>query len=162
MVTSDKLKIFFPFFLVFFFCFNFFPKIHLCTNNWHRRETFGYAVGWVSQGEKEKNKMLPRFLGVRAAPGPGSSIHRGQSWSGTANLARAWCQCPGFPSHGSPPPIQAFHEVFPQGCSPSLLPWRFSPFPGDMGDGMVGFPNSGGAGPQRHCAQGDKIPKSHR
>lgn len=59
------------------------------------------------------------------------------------------------------PVIQAFHEVFLQACSPSLLPWRFSPFLGDMGDGMVGFPNSGGVGPRCHCAQGDKIPKSH-
>lgn len=70
MVTSDKLKILF----FFFFHFAFFPKIHLCTNNWHRRETFGYAVGWVSRGEKEKNKTVPAF--TCASPG-GCSVPGG-------------------------------------------------------------------------------------
>lgn len=55
-------------------------------------------MGWVSRGEKEKNKMLPRFLGVRDVPGLGSSIHRGWSWCDTASLARVWCWCRGFPS----------------------------------------------------------------
>lgn len=73
MVTSDKLKILF----FFFFHFLFFPKIHLCTNNWHQRETFGYAVGWVSRGEKEKNKTLPTFTGASDAPGRGSSTVAG-------------------------------------------------------------------------------------
>lgn len=116
MVTSDKLKIFFPFF--FFSCFNFFPKIHLCTNNWHRRETFGYAVEWVSRGEKEKNKMLPGFLGVRDAPGPGSSIHHPWSWCDTANLARAWCWCQGFPSSPqSKLSMRSSHRLAVHACS---------------------------------------------
>lgn len=110
MVTSDKLKIFFLFF-VFFFCFNFFPKIHLCTNNWHRRETFGYAVGWVSRGEKEKNKMLSRFLGVGDAPGSGSSIH----WCDTANLSRAGVGAKGSPR--SKLSMRSSHRLAAHACS---------------------------------------------
>lgn len=73
---------------------------------------------WVSRGEKEKNKMLPGFLGVRDAPGPGSSIHHPWSWCDTANLARAWCWCQGFPSSPqSKLSMRSSHRLAVHACS---------------------------------------------
>lgn len=171
MVTSDKLKI-----LFFFFHFLFFPKIHLCTNNWHRRETFGYAVGWVSPGEKEKNKTLPTFPGASDAPGRGSSTAAGLGprprprrvtvppWH--SRPRRRTAVAPRVSCPRQPPTIEAFGDgsvKFSRGVAarPSPTPRRFSPFLGDAGGRTAGLCSGGAAGAAVSRSPGRCRGRSH-
>lgn len=76
-------------------------------------------MGWVSRGEKEKNKTLPTFTGASDAPGRGSSTVAGLGPSLLApgqaavpawhsRTRRCATSVPRVPCPRQPPVIEAF------------------------------------------------------
>lgn len=116
-------------------------------------------MGWVSPGEKEKNKTLPTFMGASDAPGRGSSTVAELPVPGDDRTGAAQPTSPGHGGRGESFCDQSFWgrlcEV-PRGVAahPSPTPRRFSPFPEDVGGGTVGLCSGGGAGPPCHGPQG--------